>query len=454
MGPFGPCRIAPNAGADDERDDLFPNQSPTLLRQRRLVVMSPGALVIARRPSPPVAWLVAATAALAALAIAFIVANLMADRRSGEPVVAPARTAPRSPPPIEEQRLLEVPPETARTINAGRPIIAEPLPPARPFRFAGAAEAGARAIDCLAAASWYEIGDDAVGQRAVMQVVLNRVRHPAFPSSVCGVVLQGSERVTGCQFTFTCDGSLVGRRPSAAAWERARALAKAALAGAVDADVGYATHYHADYVVPYWASSQDKIAQVGPHIFYRWRGFWGTRAAFGRSPATAEPQVAALAFLSPAHVVEGAPPLVPTLLPVDAAALDAPLPPPMAVAGVREKSLRGALVRGAQTDANGFFLQLDAGVFPGNYATAAVALCRTRTTCTVLGWTDASRMGRALPLTEPQRQALSFQFVKRSEADTRALWNCRQFPRSNKAQCLPDAGPPPSPAAAAPRAAQ
>ncbi|MCZ3110870.1 cell wall hydrolase, partial [Acinetobacter baumannii] len=67
----------------------------------------------------------------------------------------------------------------------------------------------ARAIDCMAAAVLYEAGDDAVGQRAVAQVVINRVRHPAFPKTICAVVFQGSDRATGCQFTFTCDGALV-----------------------------------------------------------------------------------------------------------------------------------------------------------------------------------------------------------------------------------------------------
>ena len=105
----------------------------------------------------------------------------------------------------------------------------------------------------------------------MIQTVLNRVRHPAFPATVCGVVFQGSERSTGCQFTFTCDGALA-RQPSAAAWARARALAEQALDGAVDERVGNATHYHTDWVVPYWRTSLDKIAQVETHIFDRWRG--------------------------------------------------------------------------------------------------------------------------------------------------------------------------------------
>jgi hypothetical protein len=126
----------------------------------------------------------------------------------------------------------------------------------------------------------------------VAQVVLNRVRHPAFPKSICGVVYQGSERKTGCQFTFTCDGSLA-RVPVPALWARARAVATAALEGSVEPAVGTATHYHANWVVPYWASSLTRSADIGAHIFYRWNGFWGTPAAFTGRYAMSEPEPAA-----------------------------------------------------------------------------------------------------------------------------------------------------------------
>jgi hypothetical protein len=137
-----------------------------------------------------------------------------------------------------------------------------------------------KAVDCLTAAVYYEAGgESAQGKQAVAQVVLNRVRHPAYPSSVCGVVYQGSERATGCQFTFTCDGSL-RRQASAGGWLVARGIAEAALAGAIEPSVGTATHFHTVWVVPYWASSLQKITTVGAHIFYRFPGFWGKRSAF------------------------------------------------------------------------------------------------------------------------------------------------------------------------------
>ena len=138
-----------------------------------------------------------------------------------------------------------------------------------------------RALNCLTSAIYYEAGNEPVdGQRAVAQVVLNRVRHPAWPDSVCGVVYQGSERIdTRCQFTFSCDGAMA-RIPNSASWIRARRVAEAALAGQVYAPVGLATHYHTLAVHPAWADSLSPVAVIGAHIFYRWRGVNGMPQAF------------------------------------------------------------------------------------------------------------------------------------------------------------------------------
>ena len=199
---------------------------------------------------------------------------------------------PPAPPPLLV-RDLEV--EDAVALNAAIPLDSGPNPSARAFALRGAeAATQARALECLASAVYYEAANESIdGQRAVAQVVLNRVRHPAFPASVCEVVYQGSTRTTGCQFTFTCDGSL-RRQPSASGWARARATAQAALAGFVHKPVGWATHYHANYVVPYWASSLVKNAVVGTHIFYRWTGGWGRPAAFTQRYSGREPDAAAL----------------------------------------------------------------------------------------------------------------------------------------------------------------
>jgi spore germination cell wall hydrolase CwlJ-like protein len=168
----------------------------------------------------------------------------------------------------------------AEQINATLPFSTAPIQAASPFSLASAGESDrARAELCLTQAIYYEAGYEPVeGRRAVAQVVLNRLRHPAFPKSVCGVVYDGSS-APGCQFSFTCDGSL-RRTPSARAWEEAARIAREALAGKVAATVGQATHYHTDYVAPYWAPRLSKISQIGAHIFYRWPGSWGLKGAF------------------------------------------------------------------------------------------------------------------------------------------------------------------------------
>lgn len=166
--------------------------------------------------------------------------------------------------------------------------------PASPFIASyGDAASALRAETCLTEAIYYEGAmESESGQRAIAQVVLNRVRHPAYPDNVCGVVFQGQERSTGCQFTFTCDGSRA-RPPMASLWQRANKIAKAALGGAVAAEVGMSTHYHADYVMPYWSSSLDPSGQIGRHVFYRWRGNNGKPEAFTMRYSGREPLIAA-----------------------------------------------------------------------------------------------------------------------------------------------------------------
>jgi hypothetical protein len=170
--------------------------------------------------------------------------------------------------------------DDAVALNNLRPFAGLPIRPMRPFVLQADADDASRALHCMTQAIYYEAAREPVrGQEAVAQVVLNRVRHPAYPKSICGVVYQGSARPTGCQFTFTCDGALRWT-PQPALWRQAQDVARRALTGFVDKDVGSATHYHAAYVIPYWAPTLVKMTQVGQHIFYRWTGPWGEPPAF------------------------------------------------------------------------------------------------------------------------------------------------------------------------------
>jgi spore germination cell wall hydrolase CwlJ-like protein len=327
--------------------------------------------------------------------------------------------------PVEYQNLA---PADARALNAGVPFVADGVEPARPYRMLGGADEVARATDCLAAAAFYEAGDDAVGEQAVAQVVLNRLRHPAFPKSVCGVVFQGAERATGCQFTFTCDGAL-RRTPSEAAWRRAREIASRALSGHVDKTVGLATHYHTDWVVPYWSSSLDKIAEVHTHLFFRWTGWWGTRPAFNRTPLLAEPPIGKLAFLSDAHKLGAA------LADADGAVLAA-------------TPFFGRTAMPLPSEPNTFITSLNPAQ-ADTFAAMAQASCGERERCKFMGWTDVEAMPFTAAMSPQQMAAMSFSYLRDRGANLeRTLWNCREFKRA-AGQCMKRAeirmAPPPPP---------
>lgn len=172
--------------------------------------------------------------------------------------------------------------------NALLPVSTLPVEAARPFMMPVVSLVQAtNAQRCLTQAIYYEAATESdAGKAAVAQVILNRMKHPAYPNTVCGVIYQGSTR-PGCQFSFACDGSM-RRPPVPALWRRSAEIARAALAGHVETSVGMATHYHANYVLPRWAPKLTKIEQIGAHIFYRWPGSWGKPGAFSDAYTGAE----------------------------------------------------------------------------------------------------------------------------------------------------------------------
>lgn len=197
-------------------------------------------------------------------------------------IVASAFVAPQAYEPLT--------PEQAVADNAKLLASTAPNPPAKPFSMAGASALDkSRALTCLTLAVYYEAGNQGSdGEAAVAQVVLNRARNAHFPNTVCGVVFQGYELSTGCQFTFTCDGSL-SRQPVPALWRAAAEVAERALGGYVQKSVGSATHYHTMWVVPYWRPSVVKVVQIGAHVFYRLDGSLGAPGAFTIRYLGAEP---------------------------------------------------------------------------------------------------------------------------------------------------------------------
>ena len=371
-------------------------------------------------------WVAATLVLLAALALLIV---LRPNGNAPKPSAAAQDvTRPPTPPPVVEPvRNVDISPDDARRANELVDFAPGPNPAARPYNLGATGDEREKAITCLAAAGYYEAGDDADGQKSVDQVVLNRVRHPAFPKSICAVVFQGAERSTGCQFTFACDGSLASRQPAAAAWARARTVAERALKGTVDKRVGLATHYHTDWVLPYWGPTLDKIARVQTHLFFRWKGWWGTPPAFRGGYAGHEPLDPRIAYLAPGLSAEGAATVG---------------PPPVVIPNVSQATLGKNVPRLIDADRAQYVLQLDKDAFPGSYAGTALGICRGKSECTVMGWLKPEQIPRTTPIRPANMQAVSFLYRRRgSLAHDQALWNCRVFKRPDATQCIPGTGP-------------
>ncbi len=380
----------------------------------------------APRPSPVLRLLLGIIALAAIVVPVLIVLNApKVATHKRPPVVISKRIVPQQElPPVEPVELQALAPEDAKAVNDSIPFSLAPNPAARPFHVSGAADSQARAIDCLAASVYYEAGDDSTGQKAVAQVIINRMRHPAFPKTICGVVFQGSERSTGCQFTFTCDGAMLRYTPSEAAWTRARQVARTALSGTVYKPVGHATHYHTDWVVPYWSASLDKITEVHTHLFFRWAGWWGTPPAFNRGYAGVEPNVPLMARLSSAHIGDAT---VTTTAANDPAGLGVNL------AAIPDSAIPASVAG----DPNVFLITLPKGIVPDNFPALAIKTCGERPYCKFMSWTDSSKKPLKLPPTGDQAAAMSFSYLRDdSAAYAKALWNCEQYKRPSPVQCM------------------
>lgn len=126
---------------------------------------------------------------------------------------------------------------------------------------------------CLAEAIYFEArGEPEEGQVAVAQVVLNRVKNPAYPDTICKVVYQNRHKRNACQFSFACD-RVRDRISAKSAWETAQRLSREIISGKRYLEkVGASTHYHATYVSPRWANKMTKLKKIGRHIFYQTKG--------------------------------------------------------------------------------------------------------------------------------------------------------------------------------------
>jgi hypothetical protein len=196
--------------------------------------------------------------------------------------------------------------------------------------------------------------------------------------------------------------------------------------------VGYATHYHTDWVAPNWSSEMDKLVELHSHLFFRWRGWWGQPRAFRgfyAGPEVLDPRVLKLARVGQsaegkldnrleAVRNEDAPGLVPTMVNLS--------PPP-----------GGNVVKVSDNALGTYLLQLDPAAYPGGYAVAAWNICKGRSPCRVLGWRNPANVPVALPLKGDWRSTLSFSFERSAANVEAAYWNCHEIMRANPTQCLP-----------------
>ncbi|HVW75462.1 MAG TPA: cell wall hydrolase [Rhizomicrobium sp.] len=194
--------------------------------------------------------------------LAVVVATLLAGV-----IVALAQTAQNMPAPA--------PPQPAQIdLKQSRPLhpVVIPAPIAPAANAEDALKRIAAEENCLAQVIYFEArGESEAGQRAVAEVILNRLAEGTHGKTICGVVYEGVGQ-TFCQFTFACDGAAMAPK-SAEPWRAAQVLAARLMVGEVPADaISGATYYHAVSVHPSWAPGKLRVTQIGNHIFYRDRG--------------------------------------------------------------------------------------------------------------------------------------------------------------------------------------
>jgi spore germination cell wall hydrolase CwlJ-like protein len=328
------------------------------------------------------------------------------------PVVEPVLQSQRNVLSLSSRRFDQ---DEARKLNAMTSLTNATRAPAPPFHFVGSVPDRNRATDCLAIAAMAEAGNGDDGQRAVIQVVLNRVRHPTFAKTICGVVFEGSHRASGCQFTFTCDGALA-RRYSAASWNRARDRATQALDGLVYAPVGLATHYHTDWVHPYWSDSMTKLARVDTQLFFRWPG--DRRSNLLSIPYRgSEPVIAQLAYLPAHHTAAGT----------------------LAAQALASQSTKGpaSLDVIVRNEDGGAFVLLTSSSSAITARDMGRSICMERPSCKVFGWFDRKAIPSGYPVSLGAKNQLGFSYFRDVHNEEIVLYDCARFANVRTDQCIP-----------------
>jgi hypothetical protein len=210
------------------------------------------------------------------------------------------------------------------------------------------------------------------------------------------------------------------------------------LSGNVFPAVGLATHYHTDWVVPYWSKSLEKIAQVGTHLFFRWPGYYGKQAAYSGRYASGEVVTGRIQALVEADQIDRAAGDVAAIDP----SMESYMPKTVQLAGVTAVDLQGSAVRYANSATGDYIVRLEADAFPGSFAVLAHQMCKANDMCSVWGWTRPADMPMTFPIPAPAQRSASFLYEKTVARPTGvARWNCREFGDRPASQCLPGTAP-------------
>lgn len=123
-------------------------------------------------------------------------------------------------------------------------------------------------LQCLAKNVYFEGRNQPwVGQVAIAQVTLNRVRSAAFPSTICEVVRQKKRNI--CQFSWYCDGKS-DQPKDVKDYDKATDVAIQVYSGTIPDVTEGALWYHATYIRrPFWAYSMKEMVKINEHIFYK-----------------------------------------------------------------------------------------------------------------------------------------------------------------------------------------
>ena len=117
-------------------------------------------------------------------------------------------------------------------------------------------------IQCLVINAYMESrGQGVKGMQAVTWVVLNRTKHPAYPSTPCSVIAQPKQ--------FSWYGNKPIQVKEKDAYTQAERVVEGVLSGKLKDNTNASTHFHSTRIKPKWSSRLSYTTTIGSHCFYK-----------------------------------------------------------------------------------------------------------------------------------------------------------------------------------------